>query len=221
MDASGFDRLTRALTIAPSRRGIVHALAGTALGGLLVLVAGHDTSAKQCKKTCGRCKRCNRKTGECKPRTGPCGTCRRCKKGKCVVENNGVSCGTDKICRNGVCCTPCGDACCRKGELCADAASSACRIGRGSCKVGDDICSANQPIPCGPAGGSINNSCACFTSKSGATRCGDSTESSCGQCTTDEECETGFGLGAFCINDTGAGCLCATGEGFCAKACPS
>jgi hypothetical protein len=239
MDATGFDSLTRALAGSPSRRGIVRALTGLGLGGLWIFAEPSDSSAKSCKKKkCSICKQC--KSGKCKPKptgtscgtcrhceqgvcineTGPkCGVCRHCENGACVKET-GTSCSGGGTCQNGSCRIPCGSGSCALGQFCVNPNTVTCATNQGTCKQGDDICAANAPIPCGPVvGGPTNSSCACFTAMNGRTRCGQSF-AGCGACTTNADC-AGFGPGAFCIRDTGEGCLCGPNEGFCAAACPS
>ncbi len=206
MDADRFDRIAKALGTRATRRSALGLVAG--LGSLLGLgeaAAGTRLGGARCAED----RQCQ--TNKCLAN----GTC------SCRNRDPSVACErTGEVCRGGECCTRCGDNCCVRGEFCADAATSACRIKAGSCRRGDDICAANAPIPCGPFGGPVNADCACFESMAGPTRCGAS-QAGCGVCTTNAECEVRLGVpGAFCIRDTGPGCLCAQGEGFCAAPCP-
>jgi hypothetical protein len=211
VDAEHFDLLTRALTSWGTRRralvGLAGAIAGGTLAGLSLqeAAAGERLGGERCTKD----RQC--KSNKCLAN----GTCR------CRNREPSVPCQRKSdVCRRGVCCTPCGNNCCRRGEFCADAATSTCVIREGSCRRGDDICAITESFTCGAFGGPINPDCACFTTMGGATRCGNSSGTNCGQCTTNQQCEDlGFGEGAFCARDTGAGCLCGQGQGFCARPC--
>jgi hypothetical protein len=104
MDATRFDRLVRALTTAPTRRGLARGLAAIGLAGTLGLPLdpGHAEAKKKRKKK--KCKKC--------------GPCRKCKKGKCQPQPDGSDCGGGQSCLNGTCRCPEGqDAC---GGACLD-----------------------------------------------------------------------------------------------------
>ena len=91
-----------------------------------------------------------------------------------------------------------------------------CRAGGlGTCPAGLDFCAGTFTGSC-----NHNPGCNCFTTTAGETRCGDGRPGGCGACSTDADCAE-FGAHAFCAQDTGEGCGCATGEGFCVFACPS
>jgi hypothetical protein len=101
-----FDRITRVLTRAPSRR----VLAGALLGSLLDASAPQETLAKKGKK-CGPCKK--RKKGKCKskPNGAPCGGGKVCQGGKCRCRTTCIiaadCCNGQDCLSNGSCAKPC------------------------------------------------------------------------------------------------------------------
>ena len=84
MDAPRFDRLTRALTTAGSRR---RALGGLLLGSLGLLGSHRDEASAKKKKPCPPCKK--RKKGKCKAKLPDGTACSggTCQGGSCVTAS--------------------------------------------------------------------------------------------------------------------------------------
>jgi hypothetical protein len=83
MDTGRFDHLTRALAVAPSRRGITRTFIGLAFGGAAALELIVDAEAKKC------------------------GVCKKKKKGKCKKKKpNDTACDGTGKCLNGTCNQP-------------------------------------------------------------------------------------------------------------------
>ncbi len=103
MDGDRFDTLARSIHEAPSRRGLLRGLAGTALGLAALRLSGVASAKKRRKK-----KRKKRKRGgSCEP---------QCNGKDCGNDGCGSSCGscTGGICQDGVCTCPednCGGSC--------------------------------------------------------------------------------------------------------------
>jgi hypothetical protein len=232
MDGSRFDRLTKTLSAPGSRR---RALGGLLAGTLGLLgwhdgdeITAHDLKAK-CKKKSGEAKKkCLKKAKQHNAtHSAPAAAI-------CIPQCGGKVCGPDGC--GGACGPPCANGCC-DGGTCADftadegncggcgiacvagqlCTQGQCVTGQGSCAAGADICVSGSGPFC-----SANLACGCYTTMANQTRCGEFfTGSACGQCTSDAECQTLFPTipGAFCVNDTGNGCGCASGEGFCRRPC--
>jgi hypothetical protein len=121
MDSTTFDRLTRLLSIARSRRslGFGLGLAGALLGAETATAAPCPKGKKKCKKRCIPRKHCCT-NANCKPKS----TGRICRNGRCMCQPKGArpkpcqgrclprtaccrdaQCGPGRICRSGVCCT--------------------------------------------------------------------------------------------------------------------
>lgn len=153
MDADRFDTLARALTMAPSRRGVGRALAGLTLAGALgplLGLAGAEAKKNKKKRTCRNCG----------------GSCRTCRKGTCKAKPDGIVCaGGGKVCLGGECAcspstedvagrcaAPCGDACEATCDVCADTfdgvAEFCGRLFVGSC---------SDLLPCANHGGCATN----------------------------------------------------------------
>lgn len=152
MDGSAFDRFTRTLTTAGSRR---RALGGMLAGTLGLLGAGAENAAAKKKKPCPPCKK--RKKGKCKG-TVPDGTA--CSGGVCQS-------GTCVVCPSGE--TRCGNACV---NLVTDPAHCG-RCGRtcpsGVCENGTCTCDGPVSILC-PDG------CFCTPRETGGFACSGSTD---------------------------------------------
>ncbi len=125
MEADRFDRISRVLATALSRRRAL----GLALGSLVALLgdASSEAKGKHSKKKgktrkrvaqarscgCPMCQRCTR-TG-CTPKAtdkacSDLGPCRECQNGTCGDKADGARCGTNQTCRSGVC-EPSGQRC--------------------------------------------------------------------------------------------------------------
>jgi hypothetical protein len=98
MDTHQFDRFTRSLSIAGSRRGML----GTALSGVLVGLGLADPDevaaarSAKCRRKPGECERCDR--GKCEKKDGK----KRCKAGKIKPKPFGTPCSLG-TCQNGAC----------------------------------------------------------------------------------------------------------------------
>jgi len=188
MDDRRFDLFVRSLSSRGSRRVLLAALAS----GLLVAL-GLGPSSEQA--AAGRRRQCRR----------PCGPCKRCRRGRCTS-----TCRGSQTCQHGTCRCPGGGQVC--GGVCTDVASD--RTNCGSCGI---LCSAGQGCfegQCLTAQGTCSPvvdpclflpecngvfSCRCVPAQPGVTRCGmQPSGASLGECTTDEQCRTSYGVGAFC-----------------------
>jgi hypothetical protein len=162
MDGSTFDRLTRTLMLAGSRR---RALAGL-LAGTLGLLGSHVEDAAAKKKPCPPCKK--RKQGTCKKKK-PDGTlCAggTCQGGKCILAtcSDGITNGTESDVDCGGSCARCGNgkSCSSRddciGALCINNVCSVCSAignecfsdahGACTCRNGiiGPVCTSSQPL---------------------------------------------------------------------------
>jgi hypothetical protein len=115
----------------------------------------------------------------------------------------------------------CGKRCCQKGDRCADPATKTCVTGRGTCAADADSCAVGGGgIQCNP-GSPI--ACTCNRTMEGDTACVNHfQDTSCSNCTTDEECHLpDKPSGMRCIEMT-FGCVCGGGSftSKCAPPCP-
>jgi hypothetical protein len=122
MEADRFDRLTRILAAAPTRRRVV----GLALGSLLAILgdAASEAKGKHSRKQdksrtkraraqarpvctppepCELCQSCFKNTCRAKATDTGCSGCRQCQGGQCVDKANGTRCGKGQTCQGGVC----------------------------------------------------------------------------------------------------------------------
>jgi hypothetical protein len=192
MDHDRFDDLTRWLASGASRRAAVQTLVAGAFAIGLSRLGVAEVAAK-CVKPGKKCKKKHGKKKKC------CGGA-KCKGKKCKCTGGRLACGKT---------------CCPPGQMCV---GGQCVTGAGTCPTdGADFCNGEFDGNCNG-----DNGCGCFTTMANATRCGflGTPVGFCGQCTNDGDCAD-FGPGAFCVKDTGAGCGCATGVGFCWLPCPS
>jgi hypothetical protein len=171
MLSGAFDRLTRSMGAASTRRGLLAAFAAGAVG--ILLPGARRASA-------GSCRGIMCADGSC------CGSEQNCINGTCCYDTvcNGTCCNFQQTCCNGTCCAsddctnnaccanPCGGQCCSGSETCISGAWCASnQVCNGSCCTetclsGTCCCSAGEPIyycidgaccpgglVCGPAGG--------------------------------------------------------------------
>jgi hypothetical protein len=125
MDGPRFDRWTRMLASAPSRRGLLKGVIGAVAAGLLGAEAEDAEAARSCQR-CG-------KNGQCTPlKNGTsCGDCGVCAGGACVANPSG--CESCKVCNTSTFhCDPRPDA-----TACGECGS--CQGGR--CRAQKDKCS--------------------------------------------------------------------------------
>ncbi len=141
MDEVHFDAMTRSLTAAPSRRGLLAALTGGFLGGLLFTADGDHTAAKNRNRNRRRNRR-RREQNACTPDcTGKsCGAPDGCG-GTCTAQ----TCQSDETCVDGKCqkkpvmqCQPgysvCSNRrCCRNDMKCCNDAVGNCVFPDGKC----------------------------------------------------------------------------------------
>ena len=192
MEAKRFDALIRSIETSLPRRSAIAGLAA----GLTALISQLGVETTDARKHRKKKKKKHKNQGgggvQCQPGETNCG-------GRCFNLNTDAQ-------HCGGCNTRCGT-----GESCFN---GQCLTGIGTCSVGDDFCLSVVDV-CND-----NDTCQCLQSFAGETRCGSFPPGgfTCGQCVNDSECSQ-FGLGAFCARDTGAQCICATGQGFCIIPC--
>lgn len=221
MDGERFDVLARSLTHSGSRRAALRVLTAGVVAVALnrgrieeTLAACRGVGAS-CRSTtqCCRGSHCTNHACRCKEGLTRCG--KRCRNTASDPDNCGgcgLSC-SQKTCRAGRCvCRRQAD--CATGQLCA---GRVCVTGAGMCLAGADIC-AGASFGCGAI-----DTCSCFQTTEGTTRCGIVGASTCGSCTSSADCDE-HGPGAFCI--PGAGnqgaefpCTCPVGQGVCGAPC--
>jgi hypothetical protein len=205
MDPRRFDSLSRQLTFARSRRGVVASLLGSALG----LLGLTETEAQNRRK-----RRRNRRKKAPIPVVPPisppppppsppspppppsCPSGQRACQGQCIPT--------------GQCCLD-GD--CGAGKGCF---SGTCLTKQGICPTGADYCAGTSSASCG----NLSNTCACLTTAQGQTRCGSGPLGACDGCTSDAQCAAQYPAitGAFCAK--GGGTTCSTCASFCFGPCP-
>jgi hypothetical protein len=176
MDGQRFDDLTRSL--ATSRRGVLRAIAASAAGGLLSVLAGAEATARQpsqparpprpprpprpsiCRRrqdgdTCGACGTCQ--AGTCVADDARCPGCQICDPTSrtCVPVAEGESCGLCLSCQGGECRAvpddePCGGDCgyCLNGFC--EPYGEGCEGECYGCDVGTFTCGPiREGFPCG------------------------------------------------------------------------
>jgi hypothetical protein len=94
MESDRFDQIVRALTVAPSRRGLVQILSAG------VLAAGWNATADTAIEAKSKKKK-RKKKKKCKPKCDK--ECQICKKGRCKSLADGTPCDSADICENGEC----------------------------------------------------------------------------------------------------------------------
>jgi hypothetical protein len=237
MDGDRFDRLSRVLGGAATRRGVM-----TVLPALLGLGLGEAVQAK--RGTAGKRSKQRRVRAEdspqrkCKQADRPCSFDTHCCSGTCC---NKICCGPDQQCNlNGQCvCKPdnaaacagreCGTAtnncgqtvscgplngACPQGKVCG--ASGTCGYDAGTCRQGDKTCGAKGiQFPCNE--GTSSRPCFCWRTSSGGTICGANVE--CGEtCSTDADC-TAFGPGSACVDIEDCQCSSNPSPRVCVRPC--
>jgi hypothetical protein len=241
LDASHFDRLTRALATAPSRRGFSHALGGLLLATPFTVgrnaagVEGKKKKRKKKKKCKGGKKKCGKKCFDLQIDPAHCGSCsaacaesKVCLGGACTCPVGEAACGGSccaaASCIDDACCPTartCGTICCDASRICGDAASETCVVGQGTCPPGTDSCAGAGIIPC-----NNNAECLCIKDTDGVTHCAlgiDDPSNDCGLCDSAADCESLFPtvVGVFCAKEATGPCGCQPGENICAAPCPT
>ena len=113
MDPARFDTLTKTLSTAGSRRGLLSRLAALPLGAALAGFLGdapdasaeagdHGSSHRRHRRKAGHAHRHHSRhdTNRCNKKCGPC---KRCKNGACKKTRDGTVCQGDGLCANGQC----------------------------------------------------------------------------------------------------------------------
>jgi hypothetical protein len=231
-----FADLLRLFAQNPTRRAFGRAIAGSVFGGALGIsalleVPGKRKRHKKKKKCKGGKKKCGKKCFDLQTDPAHCGSCGNacdesevCLGGTCGCPVDEPACGgaccAPANCIDGACCQTdrtCGTVCCAADEVCGKPEAGLCVVGQGTCPSGADSCDGNAVICNSP------ETCGCFQSVSGATRCGQGTvDTQCGQCTNDAACEGILGEpGAFCARFFGSSCpSCEEGQNACFVPCP-
>lgn len=209
MESDRFDRLTRIVGAAGSRRRLLKSfvLGGLALTGL------QKAEAASCRAPADIC----RKNGDCC--SGTCGPKdstgrRRCQCNESTDCPSGGAC-QQATCIDGICgatLAPDDSSCVATGGKSGTCAGGLCIDRQGTCPAGGDVCLGNVAYGCNGSG-----DCFCGTTMEGATACVfNSPNAFCGQCTSSAECESG----SVCMLDTGENaCPCPTGSGYCEPFC--
>jgi hypothetical protein len=202
MDQTHFDAMTRTMSRLPSRRDVLHGLAGAGLG-LAALVGwprGFSEVAAR-KKRKQKKKKKNRKPLPSPPPSPP-----PFNEFGCL--DVGQPCqGDSTLCCSGIC----------------DPNTSRCIAhNSGICFPDNHSCITGQIVPC-----NVNNDrCGCTLTTGNAGFCGDLTNVSdpaqiCRFCSTDTDCQGEFGPGAACVVLKGpCSAICAsTGRTACVRPC--
>lgn len=223
MDQQRFDDLARAVARGAPRRNVLKGLAA----GLTSLVFGgmatEQAAASHCTPACGPCQTCQfdanrgvyrcittctacevcRKAGPrgadpyiCVPKCDTCSDCNPGPDGPNVGQCK-THCLGCQSCQNGVCIDRCGTT----GRVCAGPPPN------GGCTTCSPFtCGGPAPIHCGPT----TADCICTRSVDGNPRCGNDFGCDTPSCTTNQECQTLLGPGAYCQ---------AAGTGCCGQVC--
>lgn len=151
MDGQRFDRWTRTLATASSRRGFFRGLAGTLAAGLVAAEAQEAEAAPSCRRQpngtrcgecgvcrnqtcvvdpsvhCDGCQRCSSPTMTCKPTNDACAVCEKCERDGGAYRCKRLNCGERTHC--------CNHRCIPKEVCCTDRDCPECgRCERGNCK---------------------------------------------------------------------------------------
>jgi len=200
MDTSEFDRLTKLVATAATRRAIGKTMLAGSVAALITRLGAGNSSDAVVAAPAGDLADAGRRRGRGRGRgrgrrrrprrrQRRCPASRRCDGGHC--------CGADKVC-----------------------AAGECVSGRGTCPAGADSC-RGQITNCND-----QDDCFCFRSAEGTTRCGfEEHASTCGECTESARCATLYPdtPGVFCAIDTAGpagNCFCEAGQGACVLPCP-
>ncbi len=195
MDGRRFDAFARTLATAGSRRRLLTALAGGALGSLMPWLGGEAATA--CVLPGAKCKR----TRTC------CGDA-RCRNGRCRCKSDDACPASKPCCINGKCKPKCFDTCC--ADCCDDTCCAECFVElnhngnptdiKGCCGAGGlwaEVChkegtSQAQDTCCWSIEECIDGTCCCHGCF-GSVICGASDEKCCPEdsCCNDTCCEKG------------------------------
>jgi hypothetical protein len=209
MDGLRFDTITRSLSQPNSRRRILSGLAAGILG--LVSTRGAETAS------------CRAAGSVCREHSNCCsGSCGKDARGRLRCQCQGPSdCPPARTCQQALCsgggCVTApladGTACTANTGGSGTCVSGSCIDRQGTCSVGADMCAGSGGSGCN---GTTNGICFCATTAEGTTACVSNDPSTiCGTCVTSADC----GDEAVCVRDTGTGCGCDTGVGFCEPYC--
>lgn len=236
MDDTRFDRMTRRLEPAVSRRRLGVALSAFGLGASLGNAP--QTEARKGRKKKPRCPppekpRCPdaaaphwcASADACVPAcpTGTAFNASACRC-DCVVRRSCCQCtnGNANFCRTDIDDpTSCAGACSGGGIPFMPALRKADMTGSctpsGRCEVTCAPTTCGTTDACKGGSGNCPGDLQCFQPlEGGPTRCGRPTQSgSCG-CASHQQCADGHGIGAFCVQITGDACTCGGASAFCA-----
>lgn len=231
MDATRFDRLTRAL-VAPTRRGFLRA--ALAVAGLAVTPSAASAACNS-HADCAGCRRCDRKRGRCVagcPGTtvcrrgqcgrrcktaAACGACEACVRGVCAPAPGkaGQPCGGCRVCgANGSCGVP-SNARCTDGQICRPSTGVCCPV----C-VGGKCCGVKEA--CVDPGVFAANSCCDTRVNKPCGANGNGTFAECCSSRTEQCCEGSCVPRGACCADGRKPCsgrCCAAGTQCCGGAC--
>ncbi|MDQ2652517.1 MAG: hypothetical protein M3Z20_05660 [Chloroflexota bacterium] len=243
MDAHHFDHLTRALTSAGSRRGLLGLLATVPLlGGLLAFLAPEETAAKDRRRRRKQRHKKRKDKSKGKPKRNGKQGCKPKKKatvcaGKCGAVKSRQTCGKTVDCGSCNCspaCTECftcqgnagapGTCVPQAGAPCGEAAT--CMDGvlqpRGACD-GSGVCQPAGPVSCTPnlhcAGNACASSCSDDLDCDGVC-CGGACYA--GICCEDDDCDAPGApdcVGHQCVCGGNGDTPCDVGETCCEDGC--
>jgi hypothetical protein len=197
VEINQFDSLVRNFVDSPSRRSIIHLLAGIlagVAGGLPAVDA--EAACRGYERRCGgRAGRCCRGLSCCAGRCRDtfyndefCGDCETA----CATDA-GEYCEVDTcVCDFGL--VRCAGQCCGPDQACLGQPATC-----GSCPAGANACDAS-PTKCASFdyGDGEEEACYCVTSVDGVATCS-SLWGFCGDCESDEQCSFAIGTQAVCI----------------------
>jgi hypothetical protein len=196
MDATNFDRLTRAFSAAASRRTLLAGVTSGLLASLLPAFSPSETGARKKHKHKKRKKKIQAPQAPVPVQCPPtCPECQQCVNGQSCTALNGAVCQNNecKACQGGVCANnngiDCGSSFCKEcqGGQCVNKQNGANCNGTGKCI--DGTCA---PAPtCSPKASicikTAHNCCSGDCEGTGATgTCGVSAEGE--PCITNEDC---------------------------------
>ncbi len=154
MDGQRFDRLTRFVVTAASRRQTAWLLTGAALGGLLGLTEPGEATAGRCTKPGKACQKGDKCCGGGK-----------CKRRRCTCTGGKLDCGDGRCeacCQNSDC--PTGQTCCLNVHACKDVRNDPDFCGQcanGRCPGGAICANGNCGLTCTNIGEACFTGCFC------------------------------------------------------------
>lgn len=147
MDQERFDRLARGLAAGISRRRMVGAMTGAALGGIVVAVGGNEAEAKKKKRGKGKRKK-RAQAPVCTPKI-----CAELGRACGAVADDGcgnpLDCGGDSVCGSDTATNCCAGKCCKANGISCNSDAECCN---GDCLkfLGFGTCNAFTNYTCAP-----------------------------------------------------------------------